>query len=1047
MWANRPLLLGAALWLEAWCNEARATTNVDFERDVAPIFKESCVTCHGPAKQRAKFRLDTKDGLLQVGDDGPRVVPSDAEASLLLKLVATPDDDDRMPPAEKPRLTSQQVQTLRQWIAQGAPWPKGLALVPPDQAQQHWAFVPPTRVKVPAATALGRAAKAAMNPIDAFVLARLADEGLPASPPADRRTLIRRLWFDLVGLPPSPEAVHAFVADKRPDATERVIDSLLASPHFGERWARDWLDGARYADSDGFEKDKRRSVWPYRDWVVAALNADVPYDQFVIKQLAGDLLPGGGVGNHIATGFLRTSQQNEEGGADPEQFRIEALLERLDTLGKSLLGLTVGCAQCHNHKFDPISQEDFYRLLAVFNQNDETSLLVYSAEAERQRQTVRKGIERLQEEMKASLPSWRQHQSAWEARVRQQNQTNWHTLAAPFIDDTTGGQKYLQQPDGSFLAMGYAPTHHTAGMAVAAPVRRVAALRLELLTDPNLPLSGPGRAENGTCALSELRLEVVPAGGGKASRDVPFAEAFADHEPAEAPLAVRFDDKKGKHRVTGGAAFVIDGKNETAWGIDRDPGRRNQPHALVLIAKEPVELQAGEQLMLHLVQEHGGWNSDDLQTNNLGRFRISVTDSPPLRRAPVAPHVWAAVNIPASKRSANDDAIVFEAFRGSVPAWRKYNAAIEKLWARHPEGQSTLTVTARPLQRVTHVFERGDFLKLGKQVEPGGLPLLQAGGPAPVVKNRLDLARWLMRPDAPTVYRVVVNRLWQAYFGQGLHSTPEDFGTQAPPPLHRDLMDHLVFELATHGFRLKHLHRLITMSATYQQSSRYAPQHLERDPTNQWLSRGPRVRLGAEQLRDASLSVAGLLNVRMGGPPVMPPAPAFLFVPPSSYGPFPWIDAVDNARFRRGLYVFRRRSTPFPSLQLFDAPNGDVVCVRRNRSNTPLQALATLNDPMFLEAARGFALQMLKRSDVSDRQRIRDGFERLMARQPDTAELDVLLAWLEQQRQQIRGDTARAEKIVGAVDLLPAGAPTTEAALYTLLARLMLNLDEALTKE
>lgn len=1038
---TKRLVVVTALWVGVWQTPARAANAVDFDRDIAPVLTSVCVPCHGPAKQRAKFRLDTREHLLQPGDDGPRVVPGNAADSVLLKLVAAADDDERMPPAEKPRLSAKQIDLLRAWVQQGAPWPKGRALVPAEQAQQHWAFVPPQKVAVPRAEAERRV----KNPIDAFVGASLKGKGLPPSPPADKRTLIRRLWLDLVGLSPPPKAVRAFLDDIRPDATERVIDGLLASPQFGERWARDWLDGARYADSDGFEKDKRRSSWPYRDWVVAALNADLPYDQFLVKQLAGDLLPGHNKENHIATGFLRTSQQNEEGGADPEQFRTEALLERLDTLGKTVLGLTVACAQCHNHKFDPISQEDFYRLMAVFNQNDETSLPVYSPEEERTRRSVLKAIEQLQAQMKAQLPSWPRLQAHWESRVRKQNQTNWHVLAAPFIDDSTGGQKYIKQADGSFLAMGYAPTHHTARMMVPAPVKRVAALRLELLTDPNLPLTGPGRAEKGSCALSEVRLEVVSNADKKQSRFVSFSHAYADYEPALAPLAARFDDKKGKHRVTGGASLVIDGKDETAWTSERDPGRRNQGHTLVLLAKEPVDVRDGESLVLHVAQEHGGWNSDDLQSNNLGRFRVAVTDEATVTISPVAPQVLTALHTPQRKRSQEHETILFEAFRNTVPAWRKSNAALEALWAGYPEGHSTLTVAARPVPRVTRVFERGDFLKLGKEVQPGALPLLHAAGPVPVIKTRLDLARSLVRPDAPTVYRVVVNRLWQGYFGQGLHTTAEDFGTQAPPPVHRELLDFLVSELVSHGFKLKHLHRLIATSATYQQSSRYSPQHLEHDPYNAWLSRGPRVRLEAEQLRDTFLSAAGLLNARQGGPPVMPPAPAFLFVPPSSYGPFPWVDAVDDARYRRGIYVFRRRSTPFPSLQLFDAPNGDVVCVRRNRSNTPLQALVTLNDPLFLEAARGLAAQMLKRPGLTPSQRIAVGFERLVARPPDPTELDVLRSFFEQQRD--RTAWPGAADVAGPAYATNPRASLQEVASYTLVARTMLNLDEALTKE
>jgi hypothetical protein len=877
------------------------------------------------------------------------------------------------------------------------------------------------------------------TPIDAFVRARLEAEGLAPAPEADRTTLLRRAHLDLVGLPPSVAEVDAFLADTSPRAFEAVVDRLLASPHFGERWARWWLDAARYADSDGFEKDKSRVMWFYRDWVIGALNRDLPYDRFVIEQIAGDLLPGATQDQVVATGFLRNSMINEEGGVDPEQFRMDALFDRMDALGKAVLGLTIQCAQCHTHKYDPVTQEEYYRLLAFLNADDEAVRAVYTPAEETIRLDILARIGRLERDLQRGRPlgprarpfDWRAMMAAWEAGLARPG-PSWTVLRGTFDDDSTAGQKFLPQEDGSYRAAGYAPAKSNPFVVLKAALPEIGALRLELLLDPNLPRGGPGRSYKGTCALSEIVVEAAPADAPEKKTRVAIAAATADFEQDEQPLEAQFADKTAKRRTVGPARFAIDGRDETAWGIDAGPGLRNAERHAVFVFAEPIRNAAGTLLTVTLRQQHGGWNNNDHQNNNLGRLRISVTPSRDVAAEPVPARVRALVRIPPAARTAAQAAEIFSAFRATVPAWKAKNDEIARLWARHPEGTTALVLAARPGGRATRLLRRGDFLKPAHAVEPGvpaALHPLPAGAPP----TRLGLARWLVDRRSPTTARVVANRVWQAYFGAGLVATPEDLGTQGEAPSHPELLDWLAVELMDRGFRLKELHRLIVLSATYRQASRLGPELLARDPSNRLLARGPRFRVDGEVVRDIFFASSGLLDRRVGGPAVMPPAPAFLFEPPSSYGHFPWVTATGPEAFRRALYVFRRRSTPYPMLQAFDVPNGETACARRARSNTPLQALVTLNEPLSMEAARALGRRMLEVDADGDRERLAHGFRRVLARAPSPAELDDLLGLLARQRTRAGGEA-------------PGAAPADLAA-YTVVARVILNLDETITKE
>ncbi|MBI4584674.1 MAG: DUF1553 domain-containing protein [Planctomycetes bacterium] len=908
----------------------------------------------------------------------------------------------------------------------------------------HWAFKAPVRPALPEV----KDRRWVRNPIDRFILARLEKEGLKPSPEADPITLLRRLFLDLIGLPPSIAEADAFLADPSPDRFEKQAEKLLGSPHHGERWGRHWLDAARYADSDGYEKDKQRSVWFYRDWVVGAFNRDLPYDQFIIEQIAGDQLPGAAAGQSVATGFLRNSMVNEEGGVDPEQFRMEAMFDRMDAIGKSILGLTIQCGQCHDHKYDPLAQEEYYRLFAFLNNDHEANIAAYTPEEEMRRAEIHRGIREIEAELRHRHPDWPERLARWEEEARG-GQPEW-TVVRPEVDDiSTGGQKYLPLPDGSLLAQGYAPTKHAVKLTVKTDMPKITAFRLELLNDANLPLGGPGRSIWGTCALTEFEVEAAPAGDQARKEKVKIAAATADVEPAEAPLAPIFDDRSGKRRVTGPALFAIDENELTAWGIEVGPGRRNQERKAVFAAAAPISNPGGTVLVFYLKQNHGGWNSDDNQNHNLGRFRLSITSAPQAAADLLPRRVREILAVPREERAPAQTAVLFSAWRAAVPEWKEANERIEALWKRHPEGSSQLVLSAREEARDTRILKRGDFLKPGRPVS-AGVPAFLHPLPEGAPPTRLTLARWLADRRSPTAARAMVNRVWQAYFGIGLVSTPEDLGTQSGPPSHPELLDWLAVEFMEGGWSLKRLHRLIVGSAAYRQSSRVSLELLALDPYNRLLARGPRFRVEGEIVRDIALAASGLLNPNIGGRSVFPPLPAFLLVPPASYGPKVWPEETGPERFRRSLYTFRYRSVPYPALQTFDVPNGDFSCVRRVRSNTPLQALMTLNEPVFLECARALARRALEEGGRSDPERLAYAFRRCVSRRPSAEEEKELLNLLEEEKRGFADDSKAWE--LAAADpshppRLPEGESPADLAAWTLVARVLLNLDETITKE
>ena len=812
------LWIGVAALLFAGMPFLPAAASVDYLREVKPILARNCFSCHGAKVQMSGLRLDTGAAMMKGGMTGPVVIPGKSAESPLIKAVTGAGGAVLMP-FNKPPLAGAEIEVLKSWIDQGASVP---ADEKPDDGlvtRSHWSFVPPIR-PVPPAT---KNQQWVRNEIDRFILARLEKEGINPSPEAPGATLVRRLYLDLLGFSASLEEVDAFLNDKRPDAYERLVDRLLQSPHYGERWGRHWLDIARYADSNGYSIDGPREIWKYRDWVVDALNRDLSFDQFVIEQIAGDMLPQATVEQKIATGFHRNTSFNQEGGIDLEQFRIDAVADRVNTTGTAFLGLTVGCARCHDHKYDPISHREYYSLFAFLNNADEPILDLASPEEVARRNAIRPQLRVLEKE-------FQEYQARW-------------------LKDLTEERK---------------------------------------------------------------------------------------------------------------AGFPREITTIMSLGMDQRDDQQSQILA------------------------------DFLKTQDIGLGERLAT--------------------------------------------------ISDLKKREPKFPTTLVMQERAKPRETHIHLGGDFTRPGERVSPGGLRVLH---PFPQTENltRLDLAKWLVDPKGPLTARVTVNRFWQQYFGKGLVETENDFGTQGALPTHPELLDWLATEFIARGWSQKAMHRLIVTSATYRQSSSHRPDLAERDPYNRLLARQSRLRLEAEIIRDAALTASGLLNAKLGGPPVFPPQPDGVFG--FTQIPRVWKASASSDRYRRGMYTHFWRSAAHPALIVVDAPDSIAACTRRNRSTTPMQALTLLNDQAFVEIAQGMAARLLKEKAVNNTERIRHAFRLCLARPPSAAETERLERFYLGQLQAFKAAPEEAKMLAGT---MPA-RDLPEFAAWTALARVLLNLDEFITRE
>ncbi len=986
----------------------------NYSRDIRPILAANCFACHGPDEDRreAGLRLDVRDAAVEF----MAIVPRQPGESSLIMRIFSDDPDVQMPPPDSGHaLTSEQRELLKQWISDGAEY------------EDHWAFAPPTKSTLPQIISNTWP----RNEIDYFVLAQLENEGLQPSPEADPYDLVRRVYLDLIGLPPTPEQADAFVRDQDPQAYAKLVDRLLASKNYGDHWARQWLDLARYADTNGYEKDRPRSIWPYRDWVIQALNDDMPFDQFTIEQLAGDMLPNATLQQRIATGFHRNTMINEEGGIDPLEFRFYSMVDRVATTGSVWLGLTIGCAQCHTHKYDPIQHSDYYRMMALLNNAEEPELIVRDPAILQRRAKVQQQIDTLTSELAAHFPAAdgdgpieQRRESYLEEKFQHWLSTErakavkWQTVRPVAMETNL---PYLQLlDDGSIFSTGDITKRDEFKLRykldeLDAPIT---ALRLEVLPDDRLPARGPGRAyyegRKGDFFLSEIS---AAAGGNT----IEFASASHSY---------------GKISIGSGnadAANVIDGEGSTGWSTAEGEGR---PHQLVLILAQPLEA-SGQLEITMLFERHFA--------ASLGRFRFAVTTASGAIQATTTPvDVETLLARDADSLAARDVETLRRHFLSVAPELANSREKINQIRRELPSLPTTMVLQERQPdhRRLTHRHHRGEYLSTKEQVEPG-VPAFLPPLPEGAVPNRLSFARWLVSDTNPLVKRVEVNRAWSAMFGHGLVRTPGDFGTQGQFPTHPRLLDWLAVHFATAaeadglGWSRKHLHRLIVMSATYRQSARVTPELLARDPENRVLARGPRVRVPAEVVRDSLLVASGLFSDKIGGPSVFPPQPAS--VTSLAYGNFDWNASTGEDRFRRSLYTFKKRTAPFAAYSVFDAPTAETCTVRRGRSNTPLQSLTMLNDAMFLEMAKALAKRAEAAAD-SPSSRATHIFRALLTRPPRTAELTAILAYQENQLKRLSAGELNAEAVLGEKNASPEGAT------WFLVARALMNLDEVITK-
>lgn len=1066
-------------------DEAPTAEDLDFRQHILPILGDHCLTCHGfdEGTRASGLRLDIREMALAGGDSGlPAIVPDSADTSELVARIFSDDPGVIMPPpGTQPPLNPAQRDLLKRWIDSGAPY------------AQHWGFVPPTDRPLPdlhwpnavqpqtdetANPTHNRhdnendtaqpTTTTATAPIDRWVLQGLQRQGWSPAPPAPPALLARRLYLDLIGLPPSPAEIERYLTVGH----EQTVEELLQRPQYGERWARIWLDAARYSDTNGYEKDLRRDQWIWRDWVVDAYNRDQPYDQFIIEQIAGDLLPNATPQQIIATGFLRNSMLNEEGAIIPEEFRLAEMFDRMDCVGKAVLGLTTQCAQCHTHKFDPLTHTEYFGLFAFLNNSYEAQSWVYTPADEQRRQELLAAITAAED---AALPwptagdtaptpvttdaaptadvgaapappAWLPQLWDWATQIHAATPA-WQIVPMDDLGSVSGLNHPVQLEDGSILMLG-----HTSGDVyfLATPeLTGATGLQLEILAHGDLPFLGPGRSSLGTWEISELEVWTRLAGQDwqKESLVNPSADASAPDNSAP--------DAKQK---SGPVAFLVDGQDNTQWRVDRGPGRRNQDSVAVVQFAAPLTHQPGTQLKI--VLRMGAM---------VGCCRVSLTTAPQPQTPAVdysAQRIVRAMDLSGHDPAAAWARLTADQQQTLRSAWRQVSGqfpqvdqAIAALWQQYPTPQtSVLHLAERPPQhaRVTYLLDRGQWNAPTTPVPPHTPQFLhpleptsgQASATAPPEPPRLQFARWLVSRQSPLAARVAVNRLWQALFGRGLLQTPEDFGTRAPVPEHLELLDHLAVQFMDSGWSQKAVLRAIVNSQTYRQDSRTTAAAYARDPDNRYLARGPRFRADAEVIRDIALTASGLLSGEMGGPSVIPPVPQnvldYNYVYPSY-----WTAATGSQRYRRTLYGFRKRSMPDPTTANFDAPTADTACVQRVRSNTPLAALTGLNEVVFTEAARALGLRILREGGATDAERARYGFLLCTAREPSNQELEVLLETVQHHRQRLADgwlDPKRISTGEERLPELPPGVTPQDAATWTLMARVLLNLDETITR-
>jgi hypothetical protein len=1023
-----------------------ASPKVDFDRQIRPILSDNCFTCHGPDEKNrmASLRLDVQDGGVYTRSI---VLPGNAKASVLFARISNPDQNRRMPPPTSGHsLTAAQIGLIREWIDQGAKW------------ETHWAFVAPKRPAVPDV----RDKSWVRNPIDNFVLAKLEAEGLKPSPEAAKAILLRRVAYDLTGLPPTAAELSSFLADNSPDAYEKRVDALLASPRYGERMASQWLDLARYADTHGYHIDSAREMWHWRDWVIAAYNRNMPYDRFTIDQLAGDLLPDATTEQKIASGFNRNHMINFEGGAIPEEYQVEYVVDRVEATSATWMGLTLGCARCHDHKYDPISQRDFYRFFAFFNNvsekgldgrtgNADPFLQLPSTEQAARKQELNSAIASLEKvlpetNVSAKEALWEKTElAALEPAPRQALEA--HYAFDGNLTDSSG--HYL---NGRVLK---GDLNYAAGAA-----DRGAEFDGEthVLLDP----AGALRRDKAFAVAfwlkvnSKLRMNVLQQKNGLNIRLDDFELSGIQQRVPQLYVSlpgieVRTADRLPWPELMNHVAINYDGSGR-ASGINIYVNSTRVKTEALKNAPAPAGTAVPG------VLEIGNSDSGAPFKGRLDDLRVY---SRPLESAEIArlhalEPLRAILPVQASKRSKEQQAWIRDYYltnaalnedRAAWAALKKNRAELKRLDAEIP---TTMVMSELVKARQTFILARGDYRNQTEKVSPG-VPGILPPLPKDAPLNRLTLAKWLLDPANPLTARVAVNRYWQMHFGMGLVKTAENFGSQGDPPSNRELLDWLATEFIHTGWNVKAMQRLIVTSAAYRQSSRVTPELLEKDPENRLLARGPRFRLSAEMIRDSDLYMGGLLKEQTGGPGVHPYQPKGLWEEIAFGDGFTaqsYKQDHGSALWRRSIYTFWKRTSPPPEMITFDAPDREKCTARRTITNTPLQALALLNDPAFVEAGRAFAARMIAEGGGSADARIRWAFRLATARDAEPRELAILRDSLRAEEVEYKRDPAKAKELIAVGESAPpAKIAAPELAAYTVVAGMILNLDETITRE
>lgn len=944
-------------WLLFLITGAAWGGDIRFNRDIRPIFTKHCTSCHGGVKEAGNISLIYRDRALGEGKSGERaIVPGKPEESELMRRIVSKDPDEVMPkPKHGPPLVEKEVAIIRQWIAEGAAW------------EELWSFIPPQEEKPPAL----QQKDWPKQELDAWVLANLESKGLKPSPEAGKAEWLRRASLDLTGLPPSYEEWAAFRDDNAPDAYEKVVDRLLASPHYGERWAVMWMDLARYSDTKGFERDPARTVWPYRDWLIRAFNSDMPYDQFTMKQLAGDLAANPAPDDFIATAFHRNTMNNSEGGTDDEEYRIAAVMDRINTTWTTWQATTFGCVQCHSHPYDPYPHEDYYRFMAFFDNsedgdtNDDFPNTKVANDLTRQADATR--LEREIDVMRKQINQ--------EALVVAEQLTDFQTWKATSLKASAATGGISQKDDGLFYSSGTNPTNSS--YTLTFPGQSFAAIRLDIL-----PVSDDPKEWSGLAAVcGDFHVWLVLPDGQR--QQIQFKEVIAD------AIVGPFDPNEAIRK--GGAGF------------GDYPAQRN-PRWCLIVPEQPVQAPEGSQLEVSIFHAIG---CNESQPSILKRFRLSFSNNPALQQFVTSPE--------------------------RAQRWAQHGALSEQYRAIPGTMVPVMKERSENARRDTRVFIRGNRSTRDESVQ-SGIPEIMRPPQKTEGLTRIDMAQWLMSDTNPLTARVMANRLWAECFGIGIVETQEDFGTSGTPPTHPQLLDHLALRLQKqHQWRLKPFLRELVLSATYRQQAKASPELLEKDPRNQWLSRGPRQRLTAEMVRDQSLLVSGLLSRKQFGPPVFPPQPDGIWK--SVYSGAKWTTSQGEDRYRRGIYTYSKRTSGYPAFLTFDAPTRDVCSPRRLGSNTPLQALVTLNDPAYMEMAQAYAKRMTAAAADLPAQ-LMAGYEWLTLQQPSQPMLDALLRLHADAVKEFTAQPAEMQKV----------ATSPEAAALVLVANTMLNLDSALNR-